>query len=958
MLPNVIDIHDIENGVDRKQLSLLKQRFVELNQQRHHRTCTGLSERQQQFLQLLPLLFHVNHPMLPGYVSHQTACGVYHYKPDKNEIRLAKTWARSFHFNHDLIANHPAVDAIFVMGSVGTIAQSDSSDLDIWICHNDNLSTKSVTELQAKCQKLHLWAEQSIHLEAHFFLMTGQTFQQRKTTELSSEDSGSAQHFLLLDEFYRTAVWLAGKVPLWWFVPASQEENYEHYSKNLLAKRFVRDQDVIDFGGIPNIPPNEFIGAGIWQLYKGIEAPYKSVLKLLLLETYAGNVNSEPLALTFKRSVYNGTIDASLLDPYVMIYQRLEHHLMAHAQLLRLELVRRSFYFKVNKPLTKNNRNTEQSWQKQLLEQLVAHWGWPLHYLQTLDNRASWKAPDVIAERTLLVNELASSYRLLTELHKNSFAEAAISNDELMILGRKLHAAFERKAGKIEWINPGISRDLSEATIYAHHEKEENQDRWNLYCVAQHELATRITSTEPIKRSRNLMELLLWAYCNGLITDETKLEISNQQLQFSNMQRQHLLQILQQWLPLPLAQADHDLFKQNTRTTRLLLLFNVGVEPQTELHKKGMQILSNQSDALGYSGFKENLALTADIIQINSWQEIVCRRYDSDALINSLLHYLRMLPPGRGLPLPQLTIRCLSASQGNTIAQRLEELWRDIIACYYSGTRPSNTRYILEVGSEYLLLQFLQQQPHITRYRSYEKLLEKLGNAQLDHSPIIIDRYAMQNKTLKLFCSVATTPGIYVFFQAPGTHDEKAKVCIIDEKGSLFTSDMPYYNQQTLLRPLQHFISAVMARKKMMAMSGVDTLQLPVFFYEVLGNVKQQQGYLEERPANGDIHWARIINIYAIAEPDRNGEIHFNIYCNGKEFSLLEHQDKIYRAVAQHIVQLRGKQEHYPCYITDLDLSLCANEIAPQSGLQLSHYLKVKKILEEKLNLEINQLKK
>lgn len=957
MHSTIIDIHDLADGVDRKQLSLIRQRFIELNQQRCQRTAEALSERQQQFLTLLPLLFHVNHPMLPGYFSHQAACGIHHYTPGKDELHIAKTLARSFSYNRDLTASRPAIDALFVMGSMGTIAQSDTSDLDIWICHADDLPAQALADLHSKCQRISQWAEQHIHLEAHFFLMNCQSFRDGRAAQLSSEGSGSAQHFLLLDEFYRTALWLAGKVPLWWFVPASQENNYDSYTNTLLSKRFLPEKDVIDFGGLPKIPPSEFIGAGIWQLYKSIEAPHKSVLKLLLLETYASDTNSEPLALTFKRAIYQSTPDANALDPYVMIYQRLEEYLNHRAQPQRLELVRRCFYFKVNKPLTRGSRSLRKSWQRLLLESLVHQWHWQPHHLHLLDSHLNWKAPQVIAERTLLVNELSNSYRLLSEINKNNFTQATITNDELMILGRKLHAAFERKAGKIEWINPGISGDLREEALCFVQEEYDGQARWHLYRGSHQELQMRTTPAEPIKRSRNLVELLLWSYCNGILTLETKLDVISNSFQFSNIQRQQVLQSLHQWLPLPLPPVAHEQFKQGAHPTRLLLLFNLGVEPQAELHKKGMQMLSNQRDALGYSGFRENLVLTVDVVQINTWQEIVCRHYASDALINSLLHYLRLLPPGRGLALPELTIRCFSSGQGTIITQRLEELWRDIIACYYSNTRPRNSRYIFEMGDEYVLLQFLQQQPHIIRYKTYEKLLEKLGNAQLDYSPIVIDRYGLRDKPLKLFVEALAMPDVHVFYQLHQPEKPCASLTVIDEKGSLFTTEMPYHNQQTLLRPLSRFIRAAMERQSLNGEVSLQQLTMQsVQFFEVMGNVKQQQGYLEQRKVNSDISQLGFVNIQVIAEPDADGHIRYTLYCNQQEFSTLEYGAGLFQAVARYIFQQRLGGEVYPCYITDLDLSLCRDLIAPQTGLQLSHYLQVKADLENRLTQALQAL--
>lgn len=949
MLSSAIDIHDIAAGVDRKQLTHIKNRFLTLNEQRHQRTCASLSERQQEFVALLPLLFHVNHPMLPGYISHQTPAGIYNFKPDKNCLRLAKTWARSFTYKRDLVTTKADLEALFIMGSVGTIAQSDSSDLDIWVCHNDSLSPKALADLQLKCQRISLWAEQSIHLEAHFFLMSAKNFSAQHTAVLSSEGSGSAQHFLLLDEFYRTALWLAGKIPLWWFVPASQEQHYTIYTHELLNKRFIRSQDVIDFGGLATIPANEFLGAGIWQLYKGIEAPYKSALKLLLLETYASQNNNEPLAVTLKRELYLTIPDANQLDPYVMIYKRLETYLLAHGQLQRLELIRRCFYFKVNKPLTCHRSSQEKSWQRLLLETLVAQWQWPNHQLHMLDQRLQWKAPQVIAERTLLVNELSNSYRLLTELHKESDTLAAISNEELMILGRKLHAAFERKAGKIEWINPGISQDLHEAMLFITEERNNEQTHWKIYRSSQQEISQRLNPIEPIKRARNLVELLLWAHCNGISTRASKVEIHGANTCLSNTQQQQLLASLVHWLPLPLAPVAHDQFKQAAHITRLLFLFNIGVEPQAELHKKGMQMLSNQRDALGYSGFKENLVLTVDIVQLNTWQEVVCRHYGTDALVHSLLHYLRMLPPQQGLSLPELSIRCFSVQHGNTIAQRLEELWSDIIACYYSGIRPANSRYILEMGDEYLLLQFLQQQPHITRYASYEALLDKLGNAQISYSPIVIDRHALSKKTLTLVSKMVTLPGIYVFYQLLTLTSTHAEVIIFDEKGSLFTAKMPHYKQQTLLRPLHRFIRAVTARQSPNHKHDQQAIKI-IQFFEVLGKVELQQGYVEARLVSSDISQTHFINITAIAEPDVNGQISYKLYCDELEFSSMEYGDQVYVAVARYILQKRQTSEPYPCYITDLDLSLCRELLAPQSGLQLIHYLQAKAKIEQQLN--------
>lgn len=965
-----IDIHDIDEGVDRKQLTQLKQRFLDLNTQRYQRTCAALSERQQQFLQALPLLFHVNHPMLPGYVSHRTPAGVYQFSPSNDELRIARIIARSFQYNRDLTEKTRAIDALFVMGSVGTIAQSDSSDLDIWVCHGLEDDDPLLQELEKKCTLISEWAAQQVRLEVHFFLMRSSDFSNNRMQRLSSEASGSAQHFLLLDEFYRTALWLAGKIPLWWFVPASQEHDYDTYREKMLSKRFLREEDVIDFGSLPCIPANEFIGAGIWQLYKAIESPYKSVLKLLLLEVYASAYSAaeqesedeapvfcstEPLALSLKRAVYGETPDADALDPYVMVYRRIEQYLLEHEQLQRLELVRRCFYFKVNKALSRTGRTTQKSWQRKLLEQMVKEWNWSTHQLHMLDNRAYWKAPHVISERTLLVNELNQSYRLLSELSKHQQQDIAISNDELIILGRKLHAAFERKAGKIEWINPSISRDLSEDALCFVHKKNDQQENWQVIRGSQNDLALRSINVEPIKHGRSLVELILWCHANGILASHTKVDIIGQSISLTATQKQQLIQTLQQWLPLP-GMRDHQQFTRPASIERILILVNTGVEPQAELHKKGMQMLSNKKDAFGYSGLRENLMINADIIQVNSWGEIICRHYPTDALINCIQHYCRLFPPAKQASLPDLTIRCFSSGQGSNISQRLTDLWRDLISSFYSGTRPSTSRYILEMGDEYLMLQFFHQQPQIYRFKSYEKLLEKLGQPQSEFSPIILDRYALRDKPLRIIADIAKQRGIYLFYQLQPLpsqtrqqESQRAAITIIDEKGSLFTTTTEYHNQQTLLRPQVDFIHAAMQRQLHASDLG-STDNIKIQIYELTGNIKQQQGMAERRELQNNLAQLHYINIKAIVEMDSAQELRFTVFCNEQEFSSLVYGDDLFKAVASYIVRRRKQGERYPCYITDLDLSLCHDTIAQQTGLQLGYYLQLKADLEEKLN--------
>src|SRR5690606_25343206 len=119
-------------------------------------------------------------------------------------------------------------------------------------------------------------------------------------------------------------------------------------------------------------------------------------------------------------------------------------------------------YLKVNKKLSRPPRGRSKSWQRLLLERLTANWGWNARQLATLDSRSQWKVRQVSAERRALVNELTYSYRFLSEFARHQQAGSSLNSRDLSVLGRRLYAAFERKAGKIEFINPGIAPDMAE----------------------------------------------------------------------------------------------------------------------------------------------------------------------------------------------------------------------------------------------------------------------------------------------------------------------------------------------------------------------------------------------------------------------------------------------------------------------------------------------------------------
>ena len=125
--------------IDALELRAIKRRFMALNKDRLRRVQECLDTRQRAFIRLLPLLFHINHPLLPGYQSTTTPCGVCDFSPAKRDVQSARKLAKSFSYQRRAQRRY-SIHALYLMGSTGTIAYSSSSDFDIWICHPPGLT--------------------------------------------------------------------------------------------------------------------------------------------------------------------------------------------------------------------------------------------------------------------------------------------------------------------------------------------------------------------------------------------------------------------------------------------------------------------------------------------------------------------------------------------------------------------------------------------------------------------------------------------------------------------------------------------------------------------------------------------------------------------------------------------------------------------------------------------------
>ncbi|GAA3960850.1 class I adenylate cyclase [Allohahella marinimesophila] len=747
------------------------------------------------FLSVLPVLFHVNHPLLPGFTTRSAPCGIVNFSIDKPRLKQLQRLSRSFQHQPADKLTRPDVIGLYIMGSPGTLAQSSSSDIDVWLVYRNGLTVEAISALDAKAKAVSAAAAE-LGIDLHFFPMNAARFRkQAQQRQADSEDSGTAQHYVLLDEFYRTCVYLAGAWPLWWLIPPDCEKSYDATARLLAEKRFIRSGDYVDFGGCREVPENEFIGAGLWQLYKSIDSPYKSLLKLSLMECYARRselldapeVSTMPLCVSFKAQIYRDEVAADQLDPYLMLYWYLERCLTHLNMSERLALVRQSFYLKAGTRLSRRAGSARADWKARLLQQTVDGFGWSADFLRYLDRHDQWKTNEVVVEQRRLVQALTASYRFLSSLARSRQATAAISARDVHLLGRKLYAQFQRKAGKLELINSGINSDLSEQQLTFELVINEGGAQWEVK-NAEHQL---------LRESESLIELLAWCHLNGQLRPHTSVRMvvddrrdAEQAAQFhayhaiSLAELQQLIQTLNSEIgftasDMPAAPQASYLEPATLRKT--IIFLNVGVDPLARLTEKGLSKVSNRTDPLSFSEERVGLVSSVDLLISNSWNEVSVLRFESG---DTLMQCLRFLLASKNSTLP--VVVCFCHSRALALSQRVGQLCRQLLSTSWD-------RYVIEQDKRRFLLERdtnsagNNAEVKLLALDDAAALIQALGRPRARFMKLVIDDYALGKHTLKAVAPLNEAEAIQICFDY--SQANRAGYWVFDAFGTLCSGE-------------------------------------------------------------------------------------------------------------------------------------------------------------------------
>lgn len=934
-IPSPIRLSAPNEDISLERLQTIVERFFSLNQVRLQRIYEFLLPEQRIFLDLLPLLFHQNSPDLPGFTSVETVSGISNYKPSHHTLRQAAIFSEQFQ-SLESNSGSAAIQGLYLMGSASSVAFSKQSDIDIWLCHESNLWPNQIDELQDKATAIEVWAE-LLELEVHFFLVDSQAYTKGA---LSPDSRAQTQHYLLLDEFYSTALYIAGRIPAWWLVPPSEEQNYTYYLQSLKTNQLIKTTDIIDFGGLTDIPAEEFVTGTLWHLYKSMSAPYKSLLKLLLMECYASEYpNPKWLCIKSKELIYNGVFSLERLDPYVLLYHKVEQYLRAENDTHRLSFARECFYFKVMGDMEEHINPKKLSYRKATVAYMEKIYQWPEDTLVRFSENKSWNIQCARIENYVVMRELELCYQMIC--HFANIHASLSENQDIQPIGRKLKFFLQKRPGKIDFITTRSAVRIKENTLTLIESPYSSvRSAWDLFMGEVPDQSPK--SELPFKQgARSLVELLTWVVSNSLYHEKLNLKIHALYSSITIIDIEHVLNTLNQFLSQHRLghQTELPAFRQPSRVIAHLLLLNLGddgeVKPEIE-----KLIFNDYSDILSYGIKKNSFVEAIDQVLISSWGEVTCRRYIGlEGLFDSFIACFNQ--HSESLP---VRIECYTPIHGRSIAKGIKHLFVKLCELFDQQQGEGAPRLVISGESNFYIFQQKEFFLHYKKVSDLAALELELAEAQMSFNTVHFHNTTLSDTLLPFIYSFAKPKTIHVFCYA---HGEQMTLYIVDEKGSLFSQLYCDTSTQQLLNAYSYFLETLYD-------SGILESALTIDYYELF-YASQGQYHVRSIMPPPAFTWNYLDIRIAGEMYGERPEILYSIYCDELEFSSSNVNEDVFQSVANYIYQIRKNADEYPIHITEIDVPLQVLGVNNYQQLQSIHFLRYKQKIENLLNSAVRE---
>lgn len=492
-----------------------RQNFTAYNIARLRELIRYLPESRLTLFRIIPFLLHINSEGFPGFVeTADTIHGIHRFENSGFYQHALKQYSLTPSQIESMTPEDPLIKGLYLMGSAGTLTQTDKSDFDYWVITDRLRLTDSQLAMMAhKMALIESWCKTTHHQDVTFFIMDVEEIRANNFPAVDEESSGSAQKTLLKDEFYRTFIMIAGKIPYWAVLPSGiTGDIYDTVISDISRKT---GDEYINTGHLEKIDTCECLGAVLWQVYKARNDPVKALIKSSLVAYYAFADPEEKhlVSSQVKSGFSRSQIDDHILDPYTIVFEKIIEIYKDLDDLAGLDLIRRCIILRIyGYPLI--SVPDPESPKGRLLARIIRDWSIPEETILKLQEFQTWPEHEKITFDEMVFNKLSFLYELILRNDDNETISINMIKEDLEILKNRTAAFLQKKPGKLTRCSTFLSKKRGQIFFTLTDDSlDTRQSRWSVALKNQQ----KHPLSPPLFTGPELLKATGWLISNRLL---------------------------------------------------------------------------------------------------------------------------------------------------------------------------------------------------------------------------------------------------------------------------------------------------------------------------------------------------------------------------------------------------------------------------------------------------------
>jgi len=346
----------------------------------------GLEAPERRVVSALPYLLDVNRSGLPGYVRERRPIeGVQGFEANPT-LRDAVSVLFDADIGRRSLSRHkPPIRSIFIGGSPGTLLGGPEPSLVVYVVLDmPVVGEGALPALQSRGKGIAEWAAG---------LGLGLSFAFLDPARLHAGDFGAlrnapARSREALDNFYRTAIYLAGQLPVWWCIPSGTEPG-QHTRLARSIERSIERLDFFDAGPVRPVKAPVRLRTAVEALDRGGSEPLLFILDLARLVLDLDGPR-EPACERLKRAIETG--ETPIRDPALQTIDEVSEAFAARGEADRVDTLRRLAWLKIGLFMARTtaHRATFLDRFRALAGPCVIRWGYDQAALDLIDGLVGW----------------------------------------------------------------------------------------------------------------------------------------------------------------------------------------------------------------------------------------------------------------------------------------------------------------------------------------------------------------------------------------------------------------------------------------------------------------------------------------------------------------------------------------------------------------------------------------